>query len=94
MGVEPKIGGLKPPKWMVKIMENPIIYWMIWGENTPICWKHPYFASKNSVIPKSTALAAPGKLAEFTRPKKSFSQQVCPCLDVPLEVSKWLVNGL
>ena len=23
LGVEPKIGG-KPPKWMVKIMENPI----------------------------------------------------------------------
>ena len=23
MGVEPKIGG-KPPKWMVKIVENPI----------------------------------------------------------------------
>ena len=23
MGVEPKIGG-KPPKWMVKITENPI----------------------------------------------------------------------
>ena len=23
MGVEPKMGG-KPPKWMVKIMENPI----------------------------------------------------------------------
>ena len=23
MGVNPKIGG-KPPKWMVKIMENPI----------------------------------------------------------------------
>ena len=23
IGVEPKIGG-KPPKWMVKIMENPI----------------------------------------------------------------------
>ena len=23
MGVEPKIGGC-PPKWMVKIMENPI----------------------------------------------------------------------
>ncbi len=23
MGVSPKIGG-KPPKWMVKIMENPI----------------------------------------------------------------------
>ena len=24
MGVEPKIGGFYPPKWMVKIMENPI----------------------------------------------------------------------
>ena len=23
LGVEPKIGG-KPPKWMVKIMENPM----------------------------------------------------------------------
>ena len=27
----PKIGG-KPPKWMVKIMENPINPWMIGGE--------------------------------------------------------------
>ena len=26
----PKIGG-KPPKWMVKIMENPMNKWMIWG---------------------------------------------------------------
>ena len=24
LGVEPKIGGFYPPKWMVKIMENPI----------------------------------------------------------------------
>ena len=24
MGVEPKIGGFYPPKWMVKIMENPM----------------------------------------------------------------------
>ena len=24
MGVEPKIGGKTPPKWMVNIMENPI----------------------------------------------------------------------
>ena len=28
----PKIGAF-PPKWMVKIMENPINPWMIWGEN-------------------------------------------------------------
>ena len=26
----PKIGGKLPPKWMVKIMENPIFQWMIW----------------------------------------------------------------
>ena len=24
MGAEPKIGVLKPPKWMAKIMENPM----------------------------------------------------------------------
>ena len=24
------------PKWMVKIMENPMNKWMIWGENPPI----------------------------------------------------------
>jgi len=24
MGVEPKIRGILPPKWMVKIMENPM----------------------------------------------------------------------
>ena len=30
--VFPKKGG-NPPKWMVKIMENPMKKWMIWGEN-------------------------------------------------------------
>ena len=34
-GVEPKIER-KPPKRMVKIMENPMNKWMIWGA-------HPYF---------------------------------------------------
>ena len=24
-----------PPKWMVKIRENPMNKWMIWGENPP-----------------------------------------------------------
>ncbi len=38
--VFPKIGG-KPPKWMVKIMENPMNKWMIWGAH-PYFWKHPY----------------------------------------------------
>ena len=37
MGVEPKIVvGFSPPKWMVKIMENPIKIRMIWGGPTPI----------------------------------------------------------
>ena len=27
--------GIYTPKWMVKIMENPINSWMIWGENPP-----------------------------------------------------------
>ena len=31
MGGTPKICGT--PKWMVKIMENPMNKWMIWGEN-------------------------------------------------------------
>ena len=34
MGVNPKIGGF-PPKWMVKIMENPMNKWDDWGE-TPL----------------------------------------------------------
>ena len=41
LGGNPKIK-VFPPKWMVKIMENPINPWMIWGENplfleTPTC---------------------------------------------------------
>ena len=40
VGVEPKIGGFDPPKWMVKIMENPMNKWMIWGAH-PYFWKHP-----------------------------------------------------
>ena len=42
MGVS-KNRGVYPPKWMVKIMENPMNKWMIWGETplffglTPIC---------------------------------------------------------
>ena len=33
----PKIVGF-PQKWMVKIMENPMYKWMIWGEFTHYCW--------------------------------------------------------
>ena len=39
----PKIG-VKPPKLMVKIMENPMYKWMIWGENPLFSECHPYKA--------------------------------------------------
>ena len=38
LGVSKNRGG--PPKWMVKIMENPMNKWMIWGY--PYLWKKPY----------------------------------------------------
>ena len=38
MDVEPKIGVLKPPKWMVKIMEKPI---KMDNLGVPFFWKHP-----------------------------------------------------
>ena len=44
MGVEPKIGGFYPPKWMVKIMvPNPMNKWMIWEVKTPIFGSTPIF---------------------------------------------------
>ena len=50
MGVEPKIGG-KPPKWMVKIMENPMNKWMIWGVFPLFLVQHPYEKMAASEIP-------------------------------------------
>ena len=43
MGVEPKIGGFYPPKWMVKKNgSNPIKIPWIWGVNfPPICGSTP-----------------------------------------------------
>ncbi len=39
--VNPKIGvGWHPPKWMVKIMEDPMNKWMIWGYH--YFWTHPF----------------------------------------------------
>ena len=40
MGVSKNSG---TPKWMVKIMENPMNKWMIWGY--PYSCKHPYCPS-------------------------------------------------
>ena len=38
MGVSENRGG--PPKWMVKMMDNPIFNGMIWGSH--YFWKHSY----------------------------------------------------
>ncbi len=40
VGVKTKIG-VFPPKWMVKIRENPMNKWMIWGENPLFLVQHP-----------------------------------------------------
>ncbi len=40
MGVEPKIGG-KPPKWMVKIRENPMNKWDDLGNKNPLFLETP-----------------------------------------------------
>ena len=65
------------PKWMVKIMENPINPWMIWGDFTHYFRKHPYsFCRKKSKIcPSSQGLwrYAP---AHWRYPR-SQSPQVC-----------------
>ena len=34
--------GILPPKWMVKIMENPMNKWMIWGETPLYLECHPH----------------------------------------------------
>ena len=55
MGVEPNIGG-KPPKWMVKIMENPMNKWMIWGY--PYFWKHPHGSTWDFLFPLKLSVLA------------------------------------
>ena len=54
---------------------------MIWGENTTIFGNTYILLKNNSVIPKSTALAARGKLAEFTGPA-SLPLLGCPGTEV------------
>ena len=44
MGVEPKIGG-KPPKWMVKIMENPYEQMDDLGGKKAYFWKHLHIST-------------------------------------------------
>ena len=48
LGCFRKIVG-KPPKWMVKIMKNPMNKWMIWGFSHPyfLGWKRPLILYKS-----------------------------------------------
>ena len=60
IGVEPKIGGFYHPKWMVKIMEHPILKWMIWGvKTTPIFGSTPIYLT---VLPGSLTASFPLKI--------------------------------
>ena len=63
MGVEPKIGGFYPPKWMVKIMvPNPIKIRMIWGEK-PLFLETPIFSKIDTV---STGMSKSGGFLGFS----------------------------
>ena len=59
MDVELKIGG-KPSKWMVKIMENPMNKWMIWGE-TPLFLETPIYFWIESQKPAFETVGDPSR---------------------------------
>ena len=71
LGVEPKIG-VKPPKWMVKIMENPMNKWMIWGA-------HPYFWFNTHLIKLEYYLVMPSTKHEdhLRATKKDIPPKKC-----------------
>ena len=50
MDVEPKIGEINPPKWMVKIMENPTKMDDLGGK--PILVQHPYATTRIDHMPR------------------------------------------
>ena len=68
MGVSKNRGG--PPKWMVKIMENPINPWMIWGENPLLAAPtfRPLFQYLRPSRPALPPGAAPGRPAGMHGP--------------------------
>ena len=86
--VEGKMGVSKnsgTPKWMVKIMENPIKKWMIWGENPPFketskCWvvilrdlNRPWKGAALSVGVISWMIPLDDESGEFPPYLKAFS---------------------
>ncbi len=50
-GCQPKNRRILPPKWMVKIRENPMNKWMIWGahQKTLFLDLHPHEGTRVSI---------------------------------------------
>ena len=76
MDVEPKIGVVNPPKWMVKIMENPIKMDDLGGPPAhPYFWKHPYSLGDEKRKARGSVTCW-GELARLTRlPAKCFQER-------------------
>ena len=77
-GVFPKIG-VFPPKWMVKIMENPIYPWMIWGQNT-------LFSETSKDLPNSVKVFG----MDLANARSSWMLSTCLSLRFGLLCQNWL----
>ena len=84
IGVSKNRGG--SPKWMVKIMENPMNKWMIWGEFSPyFCFNtHMAYISQTGSVSTSTRPQdppAPWQLVEAKRNGDgSFNNRLLPAV--------------
>ena len=80
VGGTPKIGGF-PPKWMVKIMENPMYKWMIWGVFTHHFRKPPGLSKSLFVL--SGGLGESGQSFATRWPCRAGAKWVLCALDKP-----------
>ena len=94
-GVFPKIRG-KPPKWMVKIMENlwkPMKNWMIWEGLPPLFLvQHPFL---DPIKWPPLALHAPNFCSKQPSDKRSSirSHSTCTTSKVCKVMKQYLVQG-
>ena len=65
MGVEPKIRVLKPPKWMAKIMENPI---KIHDLGVPLFLEIPIYIYIILVVPEMQKHHEQKKIDSYSMP--------------------------
>ena len=59
LDVNPKIGVVNPPKWMVKIMENPINKWDDLGGKTPLFLETPRFVYLRGIYKLNWCMPSP-----------------------------------